>query len=358
VINPSDIIISSPPTDNTAVSTPRTNSSSQSENFSCQYRPVAITLLLWIAFFDLVGRTVFSIYTIFQLAGTFRTNHAIGHLYETSPLLCFSPLFYAILSVIILLIIFKTTSYSFRDFITLIFFALLVPISFSYYTKLISESLQLHPLLTIFNETNLIFILILLFILIYSRAFNKQPSNLSDQSAITVTIISSLILFPSFFFTYTLINTSLHPNIKKESIESLVDYKLYNPSSLPLNLRPDTTFYLDDKKYTYLPNQLVKIVYSSPKTKVTTDKLTIILNQSKVIPEFDLENFVTLQSSGQSTTKVVEISLAQNQKGIIKASTSTTSLSFITSDYILINIITPSINITSDMLIQIAESLR
>lgn len=354
MINPSDIIISSPPTDITAVSTPR----NQSENFICQHRPLAITLLLWIAFFDLVGRTVFSIYTIFHMAGAFRANHAIGHLYESSRLLCFSPLFYAILSVIILLIIFKTNHYTYPDFITIIIFTLLVPISFSYYTHLISEPLQIHPLLTIFHETNLIFILIFLFSLLYSRSFNPEISILSDQSAITLTIISSLILFPSFFFTYTLINTSLHPNIKQNITESLVGYKLYYPNYLPLSLRPDTTFYLDEKKYSYLPNQLVKIVYTSTKYKTTVDKPTLILNQTKVIPEFDLENFVSLQSRDETNNKVVDISLALNQKGIIKSGLSSTSLSFITPDYILINFVTPSTSIDNNMLIQIAESLN
>jgi hypothetical protein len=364
VINPKDIIQSSSPISNISLdpSAPTPVASTPApppppETITIDHRPIAITILLWMIFADITLRIGTTIYTIITLISSFRLNHLIAHLYETTPLLCFSPLFYAIIAVIILFLIFKTSSYSFLDYRLILIFSIIIPISFTLFTRLISTYLKLHPLLSIISETNLLFIIVLIFLAVSSHNFPKYVPPISDGASIMFTLLGSIILFPSFFFTYYLINTSLNPDTKFAAIQTLAGFKLYSPVDLPLDLRPDSTFYIDDKKYVNLPSPSVKIAYSTPVSSATKNRPMVLLSQTKVSPEFDLENYTNSQLTSSSPQNI-ELSTAINQKAIIKSNDTMTSLSFITSDYVLINLISPSPDITSAQLISIAESLR
>jgi hypothetical protein len=383
VINAKNIIQSSSPTANITVnstpiaSVPRATSptisptsptippSSPSYTPTLDHRPVAISIFLWLTFADLVYKIVSSVLAIVKFISNFRANHLLAHIFETSPLLSVSPFVFAIIAVIILFLIFKTSAYSRSDRILLIIFSLLLPIVVSWYLLQISTSLNIHPTLAYFNETNLLFLILFIFLLVFSRHLSTESQPLTDGPTITLALLGSLILFPSFFFTYYLINTSLNPDIKHDSIQSLVGYKLYTPTVLPLNLRPDTTFYVDEQKNTNFTSPLVKIAYSTPVTSLSSTRPMVIISQTKVIPEFDLDNYMNSQLTTSSTKSTpLEISTALNRKALIKSSNSEatslqiTSLSFITPDYILVNLITPNSQTTKEQLQSIAESLR
>lgn len=378
MINPKDIIQSSSPTSNITVNTtpiasvPRPSvqqavPSTPTMTSAPGHRPIAITIFLWLIFVDLSYKIISTILAILKLISTFRVNHVLAHLFETSPLLCLAPFVFAVLAVIVLFLIFKTPSYSKLDHRLILVFSIIIPITFSLYVRQLSIPLNIHPVLAFLNETNILFFIILIFLIIFSKSLSTFSEPMTDSSTITLALLGSVILFPSFFFTYSLINTSLNPDTKHDAIQTMVGYKVYSPSSLPLKLRPDTTFYVDEQKNSLFTSPLVKIAYSTPMSiNSTSSRPIVILSQTKVIPEFDLENYLNSQLSS-STTKAapVEINMALNQKGLAKStdpsSTSAlrmTSLAFVTPDYILINLISPSSQVTTEHLKAIAESLR
>jgi len=377
VLNPKDIIQSSAPTSNIAfnstpiASVPRTPATPPSSSglvvtSAPGHRPVAISIFLWLTFFDLSYKIVNNILTIIKLISGFRANHALAHLFETAPLLCLSPFVLAVLAVIILFLIFKTPSYSRLDHRLLVIFSIIVPTTFSLYVRQLSVSLNIHPLLAFLNETNILFVILIIFLIIFSKNLSSYSESMTDGSTITLALLGSIILFPSFFFTYSLINTSLNPDTKHDSIQSMVGSKVYSPASLPLGLRPDTTFYVDEQKNSLFTSPLVKIAYSTPVSLKSSSRPIVILTQAKVIPEFDLENYLNSQLTTNSTKAVpIEITTALNQKALVKMTDPSsssplkmTSLAFITPDYILINLLTTSVQVTQDHLKSIAESLR
>ena len=382
MINPKNIIQSSSPTSNISVNTTPVASSPRSPSQTIapppdvaattgatvsSHRPLAITILLWLTFADLVYKVGTSIMSIIALIATFRVNHLLAHIFETSPLLCFSPIFFALLAVIILFLIFKTTSYTRTDYFLLFISSVAIPVIYSLFSYFVLVSSNLNPIIAFLQEANLLFLVIIISLAISSKKFSAYATPLSDQSTIVFALFGSILVFPSFFFTYSLINTSLNPDTQLSAIQTLAGHKLYSPTILPLHLRPDTTFYIDDKKYPNLPNSTVKIAYSTPITSTTqTNRPIVVINQTKVTPEFDLDNYM----SGQLTTttskaEYIPLPLAINQKGLVKStdpqspsSLKMTSLAFITPDYILINLISPSSTITSTDLITIAQSLH
>lgn len=377
MINPKDIIQSSSPTSNISVNTtpiasvPRPTIQQASPvtptmTSAPGHRPIAITIFLWLIFVDLSYKIVSTILAIVKLIGTFRANHLLAHLFETAPLLCLAPFVLGVIAVIVLFLIFKTSSFSKLDHRLLIVFSITIPITFSLYIRQLSQSLNVHPLLAFLNETNILFVITLIFLIVFSKNLSSYSEPMTDSSTITLALLGSIILFPSFFFTYSLVNTSLNPDTKHDSIQTMVGHKIYNPSSLPLNLRPDTTFYVDEQKNSLFTSPLVKMAYSTPISIKTSTRPIIILSQTKVIPEFDLENYMNSQLNSTTTKATpMEISTALNQKALVKStdpsSTSTlhmTSLAFITPDYILINLISPSSQVTPEYLKNIAESLR
>ena len=378
MINPKDIIQSSSPTSNISVNTtpiasvPRPQVQNQPSptpvtTSAPGHRPVAISIFLWLIFADLTYKIVMTILAIVKLISSFRVNHLLAHIFETAPLLCLAPFVLAVFAVIVLFLIFKTPSYSKLDHRLLLIFSIIIPIAFSLYIRQLSQALSVHPVLAFLNETNILFVITLIFLFIFSKNLSTYSEPMTDSSTITLALLGSVILFPSFFFTYSLINTSLNPDTKHDSIQSMVGSKVYTPSSLPLNLRPDTTFYVDEQKNSLFTSPLVKIAYSTPMSlNSTSSRPIIILSQTKVIPEFDLENYMNSQLNS-TTTKAIptEINMALNQKGLAKStdpsSTSAlrmTSLAFITPDYILVNLISPSSQVTIEHLKAIAESLR
>lgn len=384
MINAKNIIQSSSPTANISVNTtpiasvprptaptdlstpPTLPSSPPIYTPSFNHRPVAISIFLWLIFADLVYKIASSVLAIVTFISSFRVNHLLAHIFETSPLFSVSPFIFAIIAVIVLFLIFKTTAYSRSDRLILIIFSILLPIGISLFFLQIASPLKIHPTLAYFNETNLLFLILLIFLLIFSRNLSTESQPLTDGPTITLALLGSLILFPSFFFTYYLINTSLNPDIKRESIQTMVGYKLYAPASLPSGLRPDTTFYVDEQKNPNFTTPLVKIAYSTPiSLNSTATRPMVIISQTKVIPEFDLDNYMNSQLSTSSTKSTpIEISTALNRKALIKSSNSEatslqiTSLSFITPDYILVNLISPNSLTTKEQLQAIAESLR
>lgn len=377
MINPKDIIQSSSPTSNISVnttpiasvprlSTQQTSPSTTIIQTALGRRPMAISILLWLIFADLTYKIINTVLAIVKLISSFRVNHLLAHLFETSPLLCLAPFVFAIFAIVILFLIFKTPSYSKLDYRLLLIFSFLIPILFSIYVRELSQPLNIHPILSFLNETNLLFILLIVFLFVFSRNLSSYSESMTDGSTITLALLGSIILFPSFFFTYSLINTSLNPDTKQNSVETLVGHKIYAPLILPLNLRPDTTFYVDEQKSPLFTSPLVKIAYSTAVSLKASNRPVVIITQTKVIPEFDLENYMNSQlSTTTSKASPMDISLALNQKGMVKStdpsSASTlqmNSLAFITPDYILINLISPSSQITPDHLKTIAESLR
>ncbi|MFZ2152865.1 MAG: hypothetical protein WAV41_02295 [Microgenomates group bacterium] len=371
MINTKDIIQSSAPTANIAVnstpivsaprstSPPTPTSTHSPPEFDYDIRrPLAIGILLWLIAVDFIYKIISSGLAVITLTATFRANHALGHLFEMSPLLCFSTLFFAILTIFILFVIFKTHGYSRSDYYLLFGSSLIIPPIYSLFVYfLLSVTTKTSFFLAIFQESNLLFLLIVIILFFSSRKFATYSTPFSDNSTVIFALLSSIIVFPSFFFTYSLINTSLNPDLKLASIQSIAGHKIYSPSTLPLNLRPDTTFYIDDKKDNNLINPIIKIAYTTSYSTAIAKRPIVMVSQTKVGPQFDLDNYLTSIAPNSSSENIV-LEKALDQKAIAKNSNFITHLGFITPDFILITLSTPSPEITLSNLTTIAQSLN
>lgn len=369
MINPKDIIISSAPTANLGPSQPgpspppppSPSSLSTPTIASTVHRHTILTILLTIISLDLVYHTLQSIIDIFRLIGQFRANHLLAHLFETSPLVCLFPLFTAILAVYIIFLLFKTSAHSYSDYRLLLVSSIVTPVVYSlFYFYLSSEG---ATLLVILNELNLLFLILVVNLLFLPRLFSPVSAPLTDQQTITFTLIAAVILFPTFFFTQSLIKSSLHPDVGLASTQTLVGYKLYFPATIPPPLRPDTSFFVDDTVYPNLPNSVVKLIFSTPPSKTDTHRYSVILTETKVTKDFDLNNYVSGLAPNAPIDNI-SVSSAINRRALVKSSPNPTAglnarnLSFITTDYVLVNLSTPDLHITVNDLLTIAESLR
>jgi hypothetical protein len=137
----------------------------------------------------------------------------------------------------------------------------------------------------------------------------------------------------------------------------MVNHKLYYPSTLPQDLTIGSQFYVSETKDINLSEPTSKIAF-------TTSHLTLILSQTKVQSDFDLPTYVNSQSTNIPATKTI-LTTSRDQSGYLKindpSSNSTIairSLFFITPDNILVSLVSPNSEITTNNLIETAQSLR
>ena len=324
-------------------------------------RPKLLSVLLTIFFFIFVYRAVNGVITILSLIKTVQQNHLLIHLFEQSPYLCLLPIFSVCLAIYILYLIFKTSKYSHSDFLLIIISSIIIPIVYGVFIYFLSTTpypAGFSLITAILNEVLVISILIIFYSLLIPKEYTQTSTEMTLSQVTSLTLLASLILFPTSAFTYYLIDASLNPDTNRTVIEKIVSHKLYYPLTLPQHLKVGSKFYVTDSKESLLTEPIVKISF-------TANKTSVILTQTKVPTSFDLMTYAYLQVTGGSLPEKVIVSSARNQEAylLIKQPTvgstlSIRSLYYVSTDGILVDLTSPNTSITPDDLISIAQSLR
>lgn len=353
------IILSSPPTKNVnSLSGPREliPPLPYSATLKDITRPPLLTILLRLYITYFIFKTSLSIVNILNLVSTSRANHLLGRLFENNPALCFYPVFLAIIAAYLLYLLVRTSIYTYHSFKLLLISVIAIPILYSAYRSVLIPSF-FTTISTIFNEITLFSLIIITALYLLPQTFTRYSKSLSIGQVSLFTFFASLILFPTFAFTYYLIESSLNPNTNKAAIEKMVSNRLYFPSALPQGLTTGSQFYISDTKDISLIEPTAKITF-------TNHNLTIILSQTKVAADFDLTAYISTQQISTPASAII-LPQAINQLGYLKvgeiskdSTISLRSLYFVTPTHTLVSLISPNSEVFVDTLVKIAQSLR
>lgn len=225
--------------------------------------------------------------------------------------------------------------------------------------------MNFSEIIDIITEPVVLFPLVIAYLIIrYRKEFVLEPKPLSHKQKVLFAVLFSLALLPAAIITtvaFVYINFLNPSDYWYRKAAAAVNYRLYQPSVIPPELVIDT-IYQTGQSFADTQNGVKVALSASLENRVDGTPLPlVIIQQTKVPSNFDLQNFIAQYTQNSSASaELVNIKTAQNnqgwltrrQIGISEAQT----LTFITPDQILIDF--RAINTNLETLLQIANSLK